>query len=100
MKVVKTLNEDELKVQVIGRLETVTAPMLEGELKNSLEGVATLIFDFSELEYISSAGLRVLFSMQKIMNKQGKMIIRGANEDVMEVFEVTGSVDILTIEED
>ncbi|MDO4166280.1 MAG: STAS domain-containing protein [Eubacteriales bacterium] len=98
MNVVKTLKEDELQVKVMGRLETVTAPMLEGELKNSLEGIATLIFDFSELEYISSAGLRVLFSMQKIMNKQGKMVIRGANEDVMEVFEVTGSVDILTIE--
>ncbi len=98
MNVIKTLKEDELHVKVMGRLETVTSPMLEGELKNSLEGIATLIFDFSELEYISSAGLRVLFSMQKIMNKQGKMVIRGANEDVMEVFEVTGSVDILTIE--
>lgn len=98
MKVIKTLKEDELNVKVIGRLETVTAPMLEGELKNSLAGVAALIFDFSELEYISSAGLRVLFSAQKIMNRQGKMVIRGANEDVMEVFEVTGSVDVMTIE--
>lgn len=98
MKVVKTLKEDELNVKVMGRLETVTAPQLDGELKDSLEGVTTLVFDFSDLEYISSAGLRVLFSMQKIMNRQGKMIIRGANEDVMEVFEVTGSVDIMTIE--
>lgn len=98
MTVIKNLKGNELYVKVAGRLDTVTAPQLDGELKNSLEGVATLIFDLSDLEYISSAGLRVLFSAQKVMNRQGKMIIRGANEDVMEVFEVTGSVDILTIE--
>lgn len=98
MKIFKTLKGNELIIKVEGRLETVTAPMLSDELKNSLDGAAVLIFDLSNLEYISSAGLRVLFSAQKLMNKQGKMVIRGANEDVMEVFEVTGSVDVLTIE--
>lgn len=98
MTITKTLNVDELTISVAGRLETVTAPKLEEELKNSLDGVKTLIMDFAGLEYISSAGLRVLFSAQKTMNKQGRMIVRDANEDVMEVFEVTGSVDVLTIE--
>ena len=98
MTITKTLNAEELTVKVDGRLETVTAPQLEEELKSSLSGIKVLIMDFTDLEYISSAGLRVLFSAQKTMNKQGEMIVRGANEDVMEVFEVTGSVDVLTIE--
>ena len=98
MTIEMTKNGTELTVKVAGRLETVTAPQLDGELKTALGGVTALIFDFSALDYISSAGLRVLFSTQKTMNKQGTMVIRGANEDVMEVFEVTGSVDILTIE--
>lgn len=98
MTVVRILEKDELNVKIMGRLETVTAPRLERELKNSLEGVKTLIFDFSELEYLSSAGMRVLLSMQKIMNRQGEMIIRGVGEDVMKVFNATGSIDLLTIE--
>lgn len=100
MTIMKTLKEDELTIKITGRLETVTAPKLEEELKTSLQGVKTLIMDLEELEYISSAGLRVLFSAQKTMNKQGGMIVRNVNEDVMEVFEVTGSVDVLTIEKD
>lgn len=98
MTIMRTLKEDELTIRVTGRLETVTAPKLEEELKTSLRGVKTLIMDLEELEYISSAGLRVLFSAQKTMSKQGGMIVRNVNEDVMEVFEVTGSVDVLTIE--
>ena len=97
MTIMRTLKEDELTVKIIGRLETVTAPKLEEELKTCLKGVKTLIMDMEDMEYISSAGLRVLFSAQKTMNKQGRMIVRNVNEDVMEVFEVTGSVDVLTI---
>ena len=70
----------------------------EAELKTSLDGVSYLLLDFAGLEYISSAGLRVLLSTQKVMNKQGKMVIRHVNETILEVFEVTGFTDILTIE--
>lgn len=94
-----TVNGTELTVKLIGRLDTTTAPVLEGDLRKSVDNIEKLIFEISELEYISSAGLRVLLSAQKVMNKQGKMIIRGANETVMEVFEVTGFVDILNIED-
>ena len=80
MTINKTLNGTELTVALEGRLDTTTAPTLEAELKESIEGVTSLVFDFSKLEYISSAGLRVLLSAQKIMNKQGSMTIRNANE--------------------
>lgn len=98
MMINKTLNATELTVALAGRLDTTTAPHLEAELKTSLDGVDSLVMDFAELEYISSAGLRVLLSSQKVMNKQGKMVIRHANETILEVFEVTGFTDILTIE--
>lgn len=98
MTINKSLNMTELTVVLLGRLDTTTAPQLEAELKSSLNGVDSLIMDFTELEYISSAGLRVLLSAQKVMNKQGKMVIRHVNETIMEVFEVTGFTDILTIE--
>lgn len=98
MTINKTLHEKELTVALTGRLDTTTAPQLEGELKDSLDGVSSLVLDFAELEYISSAGLRVLLSAQKVMNKQGEMCIRNANETIREVFEVTGFCDILTIE--
>ena len=81
-----------------GRLDTVTAPDLEKALNESLSEKEELILDFSELEYISSAGLRVLLSAQKVMNRQGKMTLRHVNETIMEIFEVTGFSDILTIE--
>lgn len=81
-----------------GRLDTVTSPDLEKELKASLDGVKELVMDFEKLEYISSAGLRVLLSAQKIMAKQGEMKIIHVNESIMEIFEVTGFADILTIE--
>ncbi len=98
MTISKTLNANELTVNLSGRLDTTTAPNLEAELKTTLSGVNSLIMDFTELEYISSAGLRVLLSAQKVMSKQGKMVIRCVNETILEVFEVTGFVDILTIE--
>lgn len=96
MKVEKKLEGTTLNVTVEGRLDTVTAPDLEKEMKESLEGVAKLILDFEKLEYISSAGLRVLLGLYKKMKQQ--MVIRGSNEVVMEVFEVTGFSDILTLE--
>jgi len=97
MKIEKELNGTELTVKVEGRLDTTTAPELEGELKSSLDGVTALTMDFSNLEYISSAGLRVLLSAQKTMNKQGSMEVTGVNDTIMEIFEVTGFSDILTI---
>lgn len=98
MTINKTQETDKLTIVVEGRLDTTTAPQLEAELKSSLDGVKELVFDIKELEYISSAGLRVLLSAQKAMNKQGNMTVTGASEAVMEIFEVTGFVDILNIE--
>lgn len=94
----KKTDGDKLEVVLSGRLDTTTAPELETELKQAVGGIAELVFDFEKLEYISSAGLRVLLSMQKIMNKQGDMVIRNVNEIIREVFEVTGFIDILAIE--
>lgn len=98
MTINKTQEQSTLKIALEGRLDTTTAPQLEAELKQSVKDNAELIFDFAKLEYISSAGLRVLLSAQKVMNKQGKMVIRNVNETIMEVFEVTGFMDILTVE--
>ena len=81
-----------------GRLDTVTAPELEKELRASLDGVSALTIDMAALEYISSAGLRVLLSVQKTMNKQGEMKVVHVGETIMEIFEVTGFSDILSIE--
>ena len=98
MEINKNLNGDALELKIIGRLDTTTAPALEAEVKNSLEGLKSIIFDLVGLVYISSAGLRVLLSAQKSMNKQGTMKLVNVNEVVMEVFEITGFVDVLTIE--
>ena len=98
MTINKAANGTALTIALEGRLDTTTAPQLEAEVKNSLAGVNDLTFDFAGLDYISSAGLRVLLSTQKIMNKQGSMKITHVNETIMEVFDVTGFVDILTIE--
>ena len=97
MEVKKSLENSTLTVSVEGRVDTMTAPALESALKESIDGVETLILDFEKVEYISSAGLRVLLSMQKIMNKQGEMEVHNVNDMVMEIFEVTGFQDILTI---
>lgn len=97
MKIKKELNGTTLKVTVEGRIDTTTVPVAEAELRSSIGGITELVLDFGKLEYISSAGLRVILAMQKIMMRQGSMVIRNVNETVMEVFEVTGFSDILTI---
>ena len=94
----KTKENEKLLVTLEGRLDTTTAPQLEGELKNSFDGVQELGLDFEKLEYIPSAGLRVLLSAQKVMNKQGSMKIIHVGEVIQEIFEVTGFSDILTVE--
>ena len=98
MKIDKSLNGTALEIALEGRLDTTTAPELEQALKASLDDAETLTFDFSQLDYISSAGLRVLLSANKIMNRKGGMKVVNANEMVKEVFDVTGFVDILNIE--
>ena len=90
--------ESKLTYAIEGRIDTKTAPELEKELDNALDGITELVFDFAEVSYISSAGLRVLLKAQKQMNKQGSMTVLHANDDIMEIFEVTGFTDILTIE--
>ena len=98
MNIQKTLSGTTLMVALEGRLDTTTAPKLEEKLRGSVDGVSRLVFDLAKLEYISSAGLRVLLAMQKLMNPQGEMMLQNVNEAVMEVFEVTGFSDILSIE--
>ena len=97
MTIDKKYQDDQLTVTVAGRLDTTTAPELEGSLKDALDTVKELIMDLSQLEYISSAGLRVLLATQKVMNKQGEMKVTGVSDVIMEIFEVTGFSDILTI---
>lgn len=98
MTIEKNMNGNELALKINGRLDTTTAPVLDAELKECLTDVEKLVMDFSELEYLSSAGLRVLLTAQKVMNKQGEMIITHVNDTIMEIFEITGFIDILTIE--
>lgn len=98
MTITKNAEGSNLMIAVAGRLDTTTSPELEAEYKASIDGVTNLVIDFKELEYVSSSGLRVLLSMQKIMNKQGKMIVKNVSPEVMEILDVTGFSDILTIE--
>ncbi len=98
MTISKNQDGNNLVIALEGRLDTTTSPDLEKELKESLDGVENLTFDLAALDYISSAGLRVLLSAQKTMNKQGEMVVKNVSEEIMEVFEVTGFSDILTIE--
>ena len=98
MTIEKIQNGAELNLKVVGRLDTTTAPQLEAEFKDSLTGVTKLVLDFENLEYLSSAGLRVILGAQKTMIKQGEMIIKNVNDTINEIFEVTGFIDILTIE--
>lgn len=98
MEIIKNNNGNALNIALKGRLDTTTAPILEAELKASLNDVKELTFDLKELEYISSAGLRVLLTAQKVMNAQGSMKICNVIPEVLEVFEITGFTDILTIE--
>ena len=98
MTIEKKVNGNALEIALEGRLDTMTAPELEAELNQSLGSVDSLTLDFSKLEYISSAGLRVLLSAHKTMNAKGGMTVTHVNEIVQEVFEVTGFSEILTIE--
>ena len=98
MTITKEMNGTNLTIALEGRLDTMTAPELEAEMNQSLGNADSLTLDFSKLEYISSAGLRVLLSAHKIMSAKGGMKVTNVNEIVREVFEVTGFADILTIE--
>lgn len=94
----KTLDGSKLEFALSGRLDTITAPQLEEEIRDSLDGVTELVFDFAELAYVSSAGLRVLLSSQKTMNGKGTMVVKNVSDEIQEIFDVTGFSDILTIE--
>lgn len=98
MTINKNLEGQTLTIELEGRLDTITAPELEGVLNESLEGITKLILEFSKLVYLSSAGLRVLLAAQKRMSKQGSMTVKNVNDTIMEVFIVTGFTDILDIE--
>lgn len=98
MNIEKNRQGNELQVALEGRLDTVSAPDLDAVVKNELVGVDTFILDLEKLQYTSSAGLRVILIAQKTMNKQGKLILKNVSEAVMEVFEMTGLSDLLTIE--
>ncbi len=98
MEIIKNKDGQCLKLAVDGRLDTITAPELEAAINEEIEGITELVFDFSGLEYISSAGLRVLLSAQKNMNKIGSMKVCHCNDDILEIFSITGFEDILTLE--
>ena len=98
MTITKKQNGEVLEIAIEGRLDTMTSPELEAELNKSLDGVETLVINFSKLDYISSAGLRVLLSAHKTMSTRGGMKVTNVNEIVQDVFEVTGFADILDIE--
>ncbi len=98
MTVTLNRNGEELTVAIEGRLDTLTAPEFEEKLEPELEDTEKLVLDLAELEYISSAGLRVLLTAQKCMNTQGTMVVRGCSEDIKEIFSITGFSEILTIE--
>ncbi len=98
MNIEKKTEGTRLEIILDGRLDTTASPKLEAELRHSLNDITELVFDFSKLEYLASAGLRVLLAAQKVMNKQGSMVVRNVNEDVFEILDVTGFTDILTIE--
>ena len=97
MKIEQTRDNTTLTLALEGRLDTITAPELEQVVNGSLDGLTALIFDFAKLEYVSSAGLRVLLGAQKKMNKQGKMEVKNVCAEIMEVLDITGFSDILTI---
>ena len=98
MKIDQLKEGSTLTMKVSGRLDTMTAPQLESEITGHLDGITEFIMDFTDLEYISSAGLRVLLVTSKMMKGKGRFVIRNINETVREIFEVTGFLDILTVE--
>ena len=97
MKIEKNVDASNVSFSLEGRFDTMTAPLLESEIQGKLDGVTDLEFNFAKLTYISSAGLRVLLAAQKIMNKQGSMVIKNVCDEIKEIFEVTGFSDILTV---
>ena len=97
MQINKTLNGDALTIAITGRVDTLTAPQLDSEIQGKLDGVKSLVIDLKNVEYISSAGLRIFLAAQKVMNKQGSMVVKNASSAIKEIFEVTGFCDILTI---
>ena len=99
MEIIKQLNKQELTLKLIGELNSYTAPEFEKVIKSDLYGINSLILDFAELKYLSSAGLRIILVAQKIMNKQGQMVLRHVNKDIREVFDITGFLSILEIED-
>ena len=99
MEIKKNQSDDSLVVEIIGRLDAATAPQLEKELNVSLEGIKTLMLDLNQLEYVASAGLRVLLVAQKRMNKQGSMTIKNVSSEVKEVLDMTGFINFLNIED-
>lgn len=98
MNINKVLEGSKLEIEITGRLDTITAPELDAEIKQNIDNIDCLVLNFKGVEYISSAGLRVLLATQKSMSKKGKMIVKEVNDTVMEIFNITGFVDILTIE--
>ena len=98
MNINTEINNGKLIINLEGRLDTNTAPQLEDTINQQIENITELLLNLKNLEYISSAGLRVILSAQKIMNKQGKMKIINANDNVKEVFDMTGCLDILDVE--
>lgn len=98
MTINKEKSGSELILTLVGRLDTTTAPLLEKELKQEITSVTMLVMNFADVEYISSAGLRVLLAAQKVMNRQGQMIIKNVNDTILDIFEITGFSDVLTVE--
>ena len=98
MDIIKNQEGSRVNIALKGRLDTTTSPQLEAELRPVLSEATELNFDLADLQYVSSAGLRVFLSAQKVMNKQGNMTLRNVSPEIMEIFEVTGFVDILNIE--
>ncbi len=97
MEIYRETNGSTLCLALSGRLDTYTASQLDTEIKNSIDGITRLELDFAEVDYVSSAGLRVLLATQKTMQKQGELVLKNVPDAVMEVLEITGFVDILTI---
>ena len=98
LNIEKNKNGTDFAIALEGRLDTITAPQLEEEVKASIDDITELVFDFSGLAYVSSAGLRVLLSAQKTMNEKGSMVVKNVSDEIQEIFDVTGFSDILTIE--
>lgn len=98
LNIKKTQDGSKLEFALEGRLDTMTSPDLEAAIKENIDGVTELVFDFSDLAYVSSAGLRVLLSAQKTMNANGSMVVKNVSDEIQEIFDVTGFSDILNIE--